>query len=80
MTSRERVQKALNREPQDRVPVFMWFHPETVSILAHELDIPSSSLDFVMGNDVRQTWVSNNQAMEGIVHTQDGEFHTDVWE
>jgi len=33
----------------------------------------------VMGDDVRQTWVGNNYAMEGIVHERDGETHTDFW-
>jgi uroporphyrinogen decarboxylase len=32
-----------------------------------------------MGNDIRQTWVNNNYAMEGIVHEKDGEGHTDYW-
>ena len=32
-----------------------------------------------MGNDVRQVWVGNNYAMEGIVHEKDGETHTDAW-
>ena len=32
-----------------------------------------------MGNDVAQTWVNNNYAMEGVVHDHDGEGHTDAW-
>lgn len=32
-----------------------------------------------MGNDVRQAWVNNNYAMEGIVHDHEGGSHTDVW-
>jgi uroporphyrinogen decarboxylase len=32
-----------------------------------------------MGNDIHQTWVNNNYAMEGIVHEYDGESHTDAW-
>jgi uroporphyrinogen decarboxylase len=32
-----------------------------------------------MGDDIRQTWVSNNYPMEGIVHKQDGESHVDDW-
>ncbi|MCK7525037.1 MAG: uroporphyrinogen decarboxylase family protein [Ignavibacteriales bacterium] len=42
MTSRERVSAALQRKPVDRVPVFMWFHPETAAILARHLHIPAS--------------------------------------
>jgi uroporphyrinogen decarboxylase len=32
-----------------------------------------------MGDDIRQAWVSNNHAMEGIVHESDGESHLDDW-
>ena len=32
-----------------------------------------------MGNDVHQTWVNNNYAMEGITHEHDGESHVDDW-
>jgi uroporphyrinogen decarboxylase len=79
MTSRERVFAALQRKPVDRVPVFMWFHPETAAILARHLDIPASLVDEALGNDVRQVWVGNNYAMEGIVHEKDGETHKDAW-
>jgi uroporphyrinogen decarboxylase len=32
-----------------------------------------------MGDDIRQAWVSNNHAMEGIVHENDGQSHVDDW-
>jgi hypothetical protein len=32
-----------------------------------------------MGNDVRQNWVNNNYAMEGIQHERDGQWHRDFW-
>jgi uroporphyrinogen decarboxylase len=79
MTPKERVHAALQRKPVDRVPIFMWFHPETTRHLATLLEIPSSSVAEAMGNDIRQTWVNNNYAMEGIVHEHEGEGHTDVW-
>lgn len=79
MTSKERVHAALERKPVDRVPIFMWFHPQTTRHLATVLEIPSSFVGEAMGNDIRQTWVNNNFAMEGIVHEREGEGHTDVW-
>ena len=79
MTSRERVHAALERKPVDRVPVFMWFHPETSVRLAKLLEIPVGRVGEAMGNDACQTWVNNNYAMEGIVHERDGESHTDYW-
>jgi len=79
MTSRERVHAALRREPVDRVPIFMWFHPATAARLGGLLDIPPGAVPEAMGDDVRQTWVANNHAMEGITHERDGEGHTDFW-
>jgi uroporphyrinogen decarboxylase len=79
MTSKQRVHAALRREPVDRVPVFMWFHPQTAERLARLLEIPIGRLSEAMGDDVRQTWVNNNYAMEGIVHEHDGESHVDAW-
>jgi uroporphyrinogen decarboxylase len=79
MTSRERVRAALAKQPVDRVPIFMWFHPQTTGKLARLLEIPPARVAEAMGNDVRQTWVNNNYAMEGIVHDADGERHEDWW-
>lgn len=79
MTPKDRVLAALEKRPTDRIPIFMWFHPDTVIALAALLDIPESAVDEVFQNDIRQTWVNNNYAMEGIVHRHDGEGHTDSW-
>jgi len=79
MNSKERVQAALQRRPVDRVPVYMWFHPATAMHLAQLLEIPPASVGQAMGNDVQQTWVNNNYAMEGITHEHDGEDHVDFW-
>ena len=79
MNGKERVHAALSRQPTDRVPVFMWFHPEMAVHFADVLEIPASSLPEVMGDDVRQAWVANNYAMEGITHENDGEGHIDAW-
>ena len=79
MTSKERLHAALKKKPVDRVPIFMWFHPETTARLAGLLEIPAARVGEAMGDDVRQAWVNNNYAMEGIVHEHDGESHVDVW-
>ena len=42
MTSRERVDSALKKRPVDRVPIFMWFHPQTTEKLAAMLEIPAA--------------------------------------
>ncbi len=79
MTPKARVHAALRRRPVDRVPIFMWFHPDTNDRLAGYLGIPPAAVGEVLGNDIRQVWVGNNYAMEGIVHKHDGETHTDAW-
>lgn len=79
MNSKHRVKAALNKQPVDRVPIFMWFHPDTVARLAVMLELPPALVGEAMGNDISQTWVNNNYAMEGIVHAHDGEGHTDSW-
>ncbi len=79
MNSKQRVSAALSRQPVDRLPVYMWFHPSTAERLSRLFEIPLSALGEVMGNDVRQAWVNNNYAMEGITHEKDGQGHTDYW-
>ena len=79
MNSKQRVHAALRREPVDRVPVFMWFHPQTAQRFARLLEIPVSRVAEAMGDDIRMTWVNNNYAMEGIVHEHEGESHVDLW-
>jgi uroporphyrinogen decarboxylase len=79
MNSKERVHAALQRKPVDRIPIFMWYHPGTFQKLIQALEIKPDSFDLVMCNDVKQKWVGNNYAMEGITHETDGEGHTDQW-
>ncbi len=79
MTSKERVHRALRRQSVDRVPIFMWYHPQTRRRLGKLLEIPPEYVPQAMGDDIRQAWVSNNHPMEGIVHERDGQSHVDDW-
>ena len=79
MNSKQRVHAALKRQPVDRVPIFMWFHPRTAQRFAKLLEIPAEYVSEAMGDDIRQTWVNNNYAMEGITHEKDGDWHIDFW-
>lgn len=79
MNHKERVHAALRHEKVDRPPVWMWFHPETLQRLSQFLQVSPQQVAFVLGDDVRQTWVGNNYAMEGIVHENEGDTHTDMW-
>ncbi|MDX1285205.1 MAG: uroporphyrinogen decarboxylase family protein, partial [Draconibacterium sp.] len=79
MNHKQRVHAALKREQTDRVPVWMWFHPGTAKRMCEILEIPDFCLDEALGHDIKQTWISNNYAMEGIVHEKEGDTHTDYW-
>ena len=79
MNSKERTHRALQKKPVDRIPIFMWYHPASVKKLTQLLEISPDFFDQVMFNDIKQAWVGNNYAMEGITHEKDGEGHTDQW-
>jgi uroporphyrinogen decarboxylase len=79
MRHSDRVHAALLRKPVDRVPIWMWFHPAVAARLATHLEIPLQRVADAMGDDIRQTWIGNNHAMEGILHEREGDSHTDFW-
>lgn len=79
MNPKERVHLALKRKPVDRLPIYVWYHPVTARQLGELLDIPAHRVAEVLGDDVKQTWVANNHAMEGIVHEKEGQGHIDDW-
>jgi uroporphyrinogen decarboxylase len=79
MTPKQRVHSALKREPVDRIPIYVWYHPITARQLGHLLEIPAHRVAEVLGDDIKQTWVANNHAMEGIVHEKEGQGHIDDW-
>jgi uroporphyrinogen decarboxylase len=78
MTSRERVYNALKKKAVDRVPVFMWYHPVTKRHLAKLLEIPPDYVTLAFGDDIRQTWVHNNYAMENVP-LNTGQIYVDEW-
>jgi uroporphyrinogen decarboxylase len=78
LTSKERVYNALHKNPVDRVPVFMWYHPQTKNRLAKLLEIPEKYVSEVLGDDIKQTWVNNNHPMENVPIEQNG-LYTDQW-
>lgn len=50
MTSKERVRRALQKKPVDRVPIFMWYHPQTRRRLGRLLEIRPEYVPSVMGD------------------------------
>ena len=79
LNSKERVKLALQKKPVDRVPVCLWMHPQTTQALMSHFSVTNDQLDVMLLQDIRQIWVNNNYAMEGIVHENDEEEHLDDW-
>jgi uroporphyrinogen decarboxylase len=77
MTSKERVKKALRFEKADRVPRFIWLGAETRRRLMERYNVSSLQLDFKLGNDILQAWVSINGEMER--EAEQGATFVDEW-
>ena len=77
MTHKERVMSTLQFKNPDRVPRFIWLGSKTRQILTQHYGVSSLDLDFRMGNDILQTWLSINGEMEREV--QQGSEFTDEW-
>ena len=76
---RQRVRAALRKQPSDRVPVFMWYHPRTSQRLANLLEVGVDKVSLAMGDDIRQIWVNNNASLERMP-IPEGEVRVDAWE
>lgn len=76
MNSKERVYAAIRRRPVDRLPRYIWVGRGAAdnlkSVYGADIDI-----DALVGNDVRQTWLSINGQMEK--DCPEGESFVDEW-
>ena len=77
MNSKQRVYSALRFERPDRTPRFIWLGSETRRNLMKKYSVSSLDLDFKMGNDILQTWLSINGEMERPVPP--GSSFVDEW-
>jgi len=64
MTSKERVTKTLRHETPDRVPRNIWLGGEVIKRLTERFGVSKLELEFKMGSDILQSWVSVNGEME----------------
>jgi len=60
MTSKERVYCTLQHKEPDRIPLYIWYHPDVMHELGKELNASGRELELKLGNDILQTWVSIN--------------------
>lgn len=60
MNSKERVFKTISHQEPDRIPLYIWYHPDVFRALEKEFNIKGRELEIYLGNDILQTWVSIN--------------------
>lgn len=75
MTSKERVYAAIRRKPVDRLPRYLWFHPDILREAGERMGTTGFATEAALGNDVLQPWVSINGSMARWV--EEGESFTD---
>ena len=54
---------AIRREPTDRIPRYLWFHPMLLEDFGRRLGTDGFATEAAIGNDVLQPWVSINGSM-----------------
>lgn len=77
MNSKERVYAALRHESADRLPRYIWVGRGAADNLRAALGERAADIDELVGNDVKQTWLSINGEMERPC--EEGESFTDEW-
>lgn len=60
VTSKERVFRSISHDEPDRVPLYIWYHPDVSKLLAEEFNCHGIELEIALGNDILQAWVSMN--------------------
>ncbi|MHB1001620.1 MAG: uroporphyrinogen decarboxylase family protein [Armatimonadota bacterium] len=67
MNSKERVYAAIRHEDTDRVPRYLWFHPDILRDFGTRLGTEGFATEAAIGNDILQPWVSINGSMARAV-------------
>jgi len=77
MNSKERVYAAIRRQPVDRLPRYIWIGRGAADNLRRAFGEKANDIDALIGNDVKQTWLSINGQMEA--DCPEGESFVDEW-
>lgn len=75
MTSKQLVYAAIRRQNPERVPRFLWFHPDLLQQAGKRFGTSGFATEVALGNDILQPWVSINGSMAR--HLDDGESFVD---
>ena len=63
MNSKQRVYASIRRQSLDRIPYYIWFHPDILDRFGETYATSGFATEAAIGNDVLQTWVSINGSM-----------------
>lgn len=77
MNSKERVYNTINRKPVDRLARYIWIGRGAADNLRRVFGEAADDIDALIGNDVKQTWLSINGQMEA--DCAEGESFVDEW-
>jgi uroporphyrinogen decarboxylase len=77
MIPKARVYATLRREPTDRAPMWMWYHPTWYDRFRAQFGWGPEEADARLGNDIKQVHISINREM--FRPLQPGERFTDAW-
>jgi uroporphyrinogen decarboxylase len=77
MTPKARVYAALRRQPTDRAPMWMWYHPMWYDRFRDAFGWKAEEADVRLSNDIKQVHVSINREMFRPLRS--GERYTDAW-
>lgn len=77
MNSKERVINTLHRQEVDRIPMWMWYHPDIYVQFQEQFGWDPDTADAKLCNDIKQTHISINREM--FRPLAPGELFTDDW-
>jgi uroporphyrinogen decarboxylase len=77
MNSKERVYKTIKHETTDKIPLYIWYHPDILKSLESEFNCSGKDLEVKLGNDILQTWVSINYFQSQVL--KEGEIYLDEY-
>lgn len=77
MNSKERVYNTIHRKPVDRLARYIWIGRGAADNLKRTFGAAADDIDTLIGNDVKQTWLSINGQMEA--DCKEGESFVDEW-
>jgi uroporphyrinogen decarboxylase len=77
MTGKERVYKTIRHQEADKIPLYIWYHPDVLKSLESDYNCKGKELEVALGNDILQSWVSMNYFQSKIL--DEGQVYIDEY-